>query len=86
MNVIHSVFSLVLKFRSQLISQPWGPAGGPRGPEHPNFALMQQSYSAFKYYSRFLFKGDAPRGGGGLGPGLRRSLNPPLPPPRPSQW
>lgn len=56
MNVIHSVFSLVLKFRSQLISQPWGPAGGPRGPEHPNFALMQQSYSAFKYYSRFLFK------------------------------
>ncbi|XP_042103867.1 gamma-tubulin complex component 6 isoform X4 [Ovis aries] len=47
MNVIHSVFSLVLKFRSQLISQPWGPAGGPRGPEHPNFALMQQSYSAF---------------------------------------
>ena len=28
---------------------------------------MQQSYSAFKYYSRFLFKGDAPRGGGGLG-------------------
>ncbi|KAB0348933.1 hypothetical protein FD754_013790 [Muntiacus muntjak] len=56
MNVIHSVFSLVLKFRSQLISQPWGPAGGPRGPEHPNFALMQQSYSAFKYYSHFLFK------------------------------
>ncbi|ELK24639.1 Gamma-tubulin complex component 6 [Myotis davidii] len=26
MNIIHSVFSLVLKFRSQLISQPWGPA------------------------------------------------------------
>ena len=67
MNVIHSVFSLVLKFRSQLISQPWGPAGGPRGPEHPNFALMQQSYSAFKYYSHFLFKGDAPWGRGGLG-------------------
>nr|XP_019567877.1 PREDICTED: gamma-tubulin complex component 6 isoform X1 [Rhinolophus sinicus] len=50
MNIIHSVFSLVLKFRSQLISQPWGPA------EHPNFALMQQSYSTFKYYSHFLFK------------------------------
>ncbi|XDA79435.1 hypothetical protein R6Z07F_009451 [Ovis aries] len=33
-----------------------GPTGGPCGPEHPNFALMQQSYSAFKYYSRFLFK------------------------------
>ncbi|XP_057598865.1 gamma-tubulin complex component 6 isoform X2 [Hippopotamus amphibius kiboko] len=53
---VFSIFSLVLKFRSQLISQPWGPAGGPRGPEHPNFALMQQSYSAFKYYSHFLFK------------------------------
>nr|XP_006212657.1 gamma-tubulin complex component 6 [Vicugna pacos] len=56
MNVIHSIFSLVLKFRSQLISQPWGPASGPRGAEHPNFALMQQSYSTFKYYSHFLFK------------------------------
>ncbi|XP_058529218.1 gamma-tubulin complex component 6 isoform X1 [Ochotona princeps] len=56
MNIIHSVFSLVRKFRSQLISQPWGPAGGPRGSEHPNFALMQQSYHAFKYYSHFLFK------------------------------
>ncbi|XP_031994120.1 gamma-tubulin complex component 6 isoform X3 [Hylobates moloch] len=56
MNIIHSIFSLVLKFRSQLISQAWGPAGGPRGAEHPNFALMQQSYNTFKYYSHFLFK------------------------------
>ncbi|XP_039092213.1 gamma-tubulin complex component 6 isoform X2 [Hyaena hyaena] len=56
MNVIHSIFSLVLKFRSQLISQPWVPASGSRGAEHPNFALMQQSYSTFKYYSHFLFK------------------------------
>ncbi|XP_061062595.1 gamma-tubulin complex component 6 isoform X2 [Eubalaena glacialis] len=56
MNIIHSIFSLVLKFRSQLISQPWGPASGSRGPEHPSFALMQQSYSTFKYYSHFLFK------------------------------
>ncbi|XP_036762593.2 gamma-tubulin complex component 6 isoform X3 [Manis pentadactyla] len=55
MNVIRSLFSLVLKFRSQLISRPWGPLG-PRGTEHPNFALMQQSYSTFKYYSHFLFK------------------------------
>eukprot|EP00070_Physeter_catodon_P039688 XP_028346582.1 gamma-tubulin complex component 6 isoform X4 [Physeter catodon] len=47
MNIIHSIFSLVLKFRSQLISQPWGPASGPRGPEHPSFALLQQSYSTF---------------------------------------
>lgn len=57
MNIIHSIFSLVLKFRSQLISQSWGPASGPRGAEHPNFPLMQQSYSTFKYYSHFLFKG-----------------------------
>ncbi|KAL1767186.1 gamma-tubulin complex component 6 [Sigmodon hispidus] len=56
MNIIHSIFSLVLKFRSQLISQTWGPTTGPRGAEHPNFPLMQQSYSTFKYYSHFLFK------------------------------
>ncbi|XP_062932225.1 gamma-tubulin complex component 6 isoform X2 [Cynocephalus volans] len=56
MNIIHSIFSLVLKFRSQLISQAWGPTGGPQGAEHPNFALMQQSYNTFKYYSHFLFK------------------------------
>lgn len=81
MNVIHSVFSLVLKFRSQLISQPWGPAGGPRGPEHPNFALMQQSYSAFKYYSHFLFKGEAPRGRGRAGGGAEPRTEPaPRPP------
>lgn len=66
MNVIHSVFSLVLKFRSQLISQPWRPAGGPRGAEHPNFALMQQSYNTFKYYSHFLFKGEPSPPLGGL--------------------
>lgn len=66
MNIIHSVFSLVLKFRSQLISQPWGPAGGPHGAEHPNFALMQQSYNTFKYYSHFLFKGEPSALAGGL--------------------
>ncbi|XP_044085061.1 gamma-tubulin complex component 6 isoform X2 [Neovison vison] len=53
---VFRIFSLVLKFRSQLISQPWVPAGGPRGAQHPNFALMQQSYRTFKYYSHFLFK------------------------------
>lgn len=76
MNIIHSVFSLVRKFRSQLISQPWGPAGGPRGSEHPNFALMQQSYHAFKYYSHFLFKGEAPpaRGAGRGGAGRSECL------------
>ncbi|KAG8517992.1 Gamma-tubulin complex component 6 [Galemys pyrenaicus] len=77
MNIIHSVFSLVLKFRSQLISQPWGPAHGPRGAEHPNFALMQQSYSTFKYYSHFLFKGELPGPLGGRVGAARGSLSPP---------
>ncbi|XP_006876476.1 PREDICTED: gamma-tubulin complex component 6 [Chrysochloris asiatica] len=56
MNIIHSIFSLVLKFRSQLISQAWSSTAAPRGAEHPNFTLMQQSYNTFKYYSHFLFK------------------------------
>lgn len=81
MNIIHSVFSLVLKFRSQLISQPWGPA------EHPNFALMQQSYSTFKYYSHFLFKGElSPWAGWATGRPSSRWLtrSPALCPPSPS--
>lgn len=81
MNVIRSLFSLVLKFRSQLMSRPWGPVG-PRGAEHPNFALMQQSYSAFKYYSHFLFKGDAPGAGrAGRARAGRVLTGPPSPPP-----
>ncbi|XP_074128103.1 gamma-tubulin complex component 6 isoform X2 [Sminthopsis crassicaudata] len=56
MNVIHSIFSLILKFRTQLISQGWTYDGGQQVAVHPNFALMQQSYSTFKYYSHFLFK------------------------------
>uniref|UniRef100_A0A4X2JYV0 Gamma-tubulin complex component 6 n=1 Tax=Vombatus ursinus TaxID=29139 RepID=A0A4X2JYV0_VOMUR len=56
MNVIHSIFSLILKFRTQLISQAWTYDGSRQGAVHPNFALMQQSYSTFKYYSHFLFK------------------------------
>lgn len=75
MNIIHSLFSLVLKFRSQLISQPWGPAHGPRGAEHPNFALMQQSYNTFKYYSHFLFKGECLPGLWVAGTGPRHSCN-----------
>ncbi|XP_007502809.1 gamma-tubulin complex component 6 [Monodelphis domestica] len=56
MNIIHSVFSLILKFRVQLISQAWAYDGSRQVAVHPNFALMQQSYSTFKYYSHFLFK------------------------------
>uniref|UniRef100_A0A8C5D5H3 Gamma-tubulin complex component 6 n=1 Tax=Gouania willdenowi TaxID=441366 RepID=A0A8C5D5H3_GOUWI len=54
MNIIHSIFSLILKFRAQLISQPWGSQQGEA--LHPSFIAMQQSYNTFKYYSHFLFK------------------------------
>ncbi|NWX67160.1 GCP6 protein, partial [Promerops cafer] len=56
MNIIHSIFSLILKFRSQLISQSWSFDAGKQMAVHPNFGLMQQSYNTFKYYSHFLFK------------------------------
>ncbi|XP_048355536.1 gamma-tubulin complex component 6 isoform X3 [Sphaerodactylus townsendi] len=55
MNIIHSIFSLILKFRSQLISQSWSFSAGKQMAVHPNFGLMQQSYNTFKYYSHFLF-------------------------------
>ncbi|XP_005994307.1 gamma-tubulin complex component 6 [Latimeria chalumnae] len=56
MNIIHSIFSLILKFRTQLISQAWTYNSERQMAVHPNFAMMQQSYSTFKYYSHFLFK------------------------------
>ncbi|KAM4572504.1 gamma-tubulin complex component 6 isoform 1-T2 [Odontesthes bonariensis] len=54
MNIIHSIFSLILKFRAQLIAQPWDSQQGEA--VHPSFVSMQQSYNTFKYYSHFLFK------------------------------
>uniref|UniRef100_A0A3Q4HPQ0 Gamma-tubulin complex component 6 n=1 Tax=Neolamprologus brichardi TaxID=32507 RepID=A0A3Q4HPQ0_NEOBR len=54
MNIIHSIFSLILKFRAQLIAQPWDKQQGEA--VHPSFIAMQQSYNTFKYYSHFLFK------------------------------
>lgn len=57
MNIIHSIFSLILKFRSQLISQSWTLDASKQMAVHPNFGLMQQSYNTFKYYSHFLFSG-----------------------------
>uniref|UniRef100_A0A3B3SM78 Gamma-tubulin complex component n=1 Tax=Paramormyrops kingsleyae TaxID=1676925 RepID=A0A3B3SM78_9TELE len=54
MNIIHSIFSLILKFRAQLIAQPWSNQQGEA--VHPSFVAMQQSYNTFKYYSHFLFK------------------------------
>ncbi|XP_029008837.1 gamma-tubulin complex component 6 isoform X2 [Betta splendens] len=54
MNIIHSIFSLILKFRAQLIAQAWDSQQGEA--VHPSFIAMQQSYNTFKYYSHFLFK------------------------------
>ncbi|XP_039625763.1 gamma-tubulin complex component 6 isoform X2 [Polypterus senegalus] len=54
MNIIYSIFSLILKFRAQLISQAWQCQQGVA--EHPNFGAMHQSYRTFKHYSHFLFK------------------------------
>ncbi|XP_061891480.1 gamma-tubulin complex component 6-like isoform X1 [Entelurus aequoreus] len=54
MNIIHSIFSFILKFRAQLIAQPWSSQQGEA--VHPSFIAMQQSYNTFKYYSHFLFK------------------------------
>uniref|UniRef100_A0A6I8NW51 Gamma-tubulin complex component 6 n=1 Tax=Ornithorhynchus anatinus TaxID=9258 RepID=A0A6I8NW51_ORNAN len=56
MNIIHSIFGLVLKFRTQLVSRAWSPDPSGGSLQHPNFALIQQSYNTFKYYSHFLFK------------------------------
>ncbi|KAM3925323.1 gamma-tubulin complex component 6 [Leptodactylus fuscus] len=56
MNVIHSIFSLILKFRTQLISQSWTCDKEKQIASHPNYGLMQQSYDTFKYYSDFLFE------------------------------
>ncbi|XP_030044725.1 gamma-tubulin complex component 6 [Microcaecilia unicolor] len=56
MNIIHSIFSLILKFRVQLISQPWSCDTEQQMAIHPNFTVMQQSYNTFKYYSDFLFE------------------------------
>ncbi|XP_075713310.1 gamma-tubulin complex component 6 [Rhinoderma darwinii] len=56
MNVIHSIFSLILKFRTQLISQSWTCDKEKQVASHPNYGLMQQSYDTFKYYSDFLFE------------------------------
>ncbi|XP_075065008.1 gamma-tubulin complex component 6 [Mixophyes fleayi] len=56
MNVIHSIFSLILKFRIQLISQAWACDKEKQMASHPNYGLMQQSYDTFKYYSDFLFE------------------------------
>ncbi|XP_074726182.1 gamma-tubulin complex component 6 isoform X3 [Strix uralensis] len=68
MNIIHSIFSLILKFRSQLISQSWSFDAGKQMAVHPNFGLMQQSYNTFKYYSHFLFKGSQNASGSHLSP------------------
>lgn len=57
MKLINDIFSLVLKFRTQLLSCPWQQdiAGG--HVVHPRFDVMCATHRAFKEYSGFLFTG-----------------------------
>ena len=57
MKIIQDIFSLILKFRSQLVIESWQ-----RDPDsgalcHPGFKTMLATYKSFNDYSRFLFKG-----------------------------
>lgn len=57
MKIIQDTFSLILKFRSQLVSAPWIRDANTGEMTHPNFNNMVASYDAFKAYTLFLFKG-----------------------------
>ena len=57
MKIIQDIFSLILKFCSQLASAAWGQDSGTGEVTHPNFAAMVTSFKAFKEYFAFLFKG-----------------------------
>ncbi|VDI62651.1 gamma-tubulin complex component 6, partial [Mytilus galloprovincialis] len=56
MKIIQDIFSLILKFRVQLINAEWytDPESGQL--THTNFANMVSLYKAFREYSVFLFK------------------------------
>ncbi|XP_071082841.1 gamma-tubulin complex component 6-like [Haliotis cracherodii] len=56
MKIIQDTFSLILKFRSQLVSAPWIRDANTGEMTHPNFNNMVASYDAFKAYTLFLFK------------------------------
>ena len=63
MKVITDIFGLILKFRSQLVSQSWRKTrhdnvGSDITVEHPGFEDMRKTFESFKEYSVFLFRGE----------------------------
>ena len=59
MKVITDIFGLILKFRNQLVSQPWNShiGAGDGQVQHPGFLDMCATYTSFQEYSVFLFRG-----------------------------
>lgn len=60
MKIIQDIFSLILKFRSQLVSSSWERNGPVGEVTHPNFAGLVNTYRSFHMYSFFLFRGKWP--------------------------
>ncbi|XP_060071739.1 gamma-tubulin complex component 6-like [Ylistrum balloti] len=56
MKIIQDIFSLILKFRLQLVNAEWRYDVDTGHPAHSNFQNMVASYKAFREYSVFLFK------------------------------
>ncbi|BFZ12360.1 hypothetical protein BsWGS_15399 [Bradybaena similaris] len=56
MKIIQDIFSLILKFRSQLVSSSWERNGPVGEVVHPNFAGLVNTYRSFHMYSFFLFR------------------------------
>jgi gamma-tubulin complex component 6 len=58
MKIIQDIFSLILKFRVQLINAEWYFDRDTEQMTHTNFSNMVALYKAFREYSGFLFKGN----------------------------
>ncbi|XP_021351064.1 gamma-tubulin complex component 6-like isoform X2 [Mizuhopecten yessoensis] len=56
MKIIQDIFSLILKFRLQLVNAEWQYDEDTGNLAHSNFQSMVASYKAFREYSVFLFK------------------------------
>lgn len=58
MKIIQDIFSLIMKFRLQLVNAEWQHDPSTGLLTHSNFQGMVASYKVFREYSIFLFKGD----------------------------
>ncbi|CAH1784421.1 unnamed protein product [Owenia fusiformis] len=56
MKIIEDIFTLILKFRTQLLSASWERHPVDGQPHHQHFEQMTATYKTFKEYSLFLFK------------------------------